>query len=354
MTTSEASQHAPNTDEMKALIAQDLAASNDLAGRITRLRQDISEGKTLPPKKIDLMERSNKDMTKDTLLRIEKIEEAREISATDREMLQALNARLAVCDLQTMRLAELRDLETAARGEKKREFLEAETNETETPLSPKHAGEVAPEEKYASTPDTHAIDQCSSTGEHGADSYRGDTTEEEEDPEIDQSSWPLLYRILSVDPSTKSEDISAAVGKARKTLAPKHNPKNLPNDPAAPARWEAITKAHDVLAHPEKRSWASVERVNQQPIDRLVYNIGDETAHMTIRCCIWHILNTFGAVGGRDAKSYFGDSVVLIVLTYQNPPAPPTASVTTQHLYIHAYRLHCMDEYGCEDNPFPA
>jgi hypothetical protein len=106
-----------STSDLKSLIAADLAASNELAARITQLRLDIADGKPLPDKKVDLMERSNKDMTKDLVSRVEKIESSADaLDATDREMLQALNARLAVCDLQAMRLAELRDVEVMARS----------------------------------------------------------------------------------------------------------------------------------------------------------------------------------------------------------------------------------------------
>ena len=108
--------HETSTEELKALIAHDLAASNELANRIEQLRIDVAEGKPLPSKKVDLVERSNKDMTKDLVSRIEEIESTSTLDAMDREMLQALNARLAVCDLQAMRLAELRDVEFTARS----------------------------------------------------------------------------------------------------------------------------------------------------------------------------------------------------------------------------------------------
>ena len=108
--------HETNTAELKALIARDLAASNELADRVSQLRIDIAEGKPLPSKKVDLMEQSNRDMTKELVSRVEKIESTPDLDATDREMLQALNARLAVCDLQAMRLAELRDVEVTARS----------------------------------------------------------------------------------------------------------------------------------------------------------------------------------------------------------------------------------------------
>jgi hypothetical protein len=63
-----------NIAEMHSLIARDLAASNEVAKRITQLRQDIADGKPQPSKKFDLLERSNKNMTKELVLRVERIE----------------------------------------------------------------------------------------------------------------------------------------------------------------------------------------------------------------------------------------------------------------------------------------
>jgi hypothetical protein len=153
-----------NLAEMHSLIARDLAASNDLAARITQLRHDIAEGKPQPPKKVDLLERSNKDMTKELVLRVERIESlpAGSLGATDREMLQALDSRLAVCDLQAMRLAELRDLEFTARNTKERAYLEAEVNEgTDV------AGQEPVEELAIGHASKHAVDKLGcDTKEH--------------------------------------------------------------------------------------------------------------------------------------------------------------------------------------------
>lgn len=213
MSRSEAEKHELDAAELRSLIARDLEASNDLATRITQLRQDISEGKPLPPKKIDIMERSNKDMTKDLMLRIEKMEGAEGLTAIDREMLQALNARLAVCDMQTMRLAELRDLETAARGEKMREFLEVDAEaEAQVPLSPKQEFEAMPVDEDAANLEAHETDQGSSVGRHDNSSDNSDA-DDTDDSEPDESSWPLLYRIMGVDPSTCPEDIASALSK---------------------------------------------------------------------------------------------------------------------------------------------
>lgn len=42
---------------------------------------------------------------------------------------------------------------------------------------------------------------------------------------------------------------------ALKQLALKHSPKNFPNDPTAPERWQAIQKAYDVLSDPARKQF---------------------------------------------------------------------------------------------------
>ena len=43
------------------------------------------------------------------------------------------------------------------------------------------------------------------------------------------------------------------LGRSYKRLALKYSPKHFPNDPTAPALWETITKAHDILVDPSRR-----------------------------------------------------------------------------------------------------
>lgn len=40
-----------------------------------------------------------------------------------------------------------------------------------------------------------------------------------------------------------------------KRLALKHSPRYLPNDADAPAQWEKITKAYEVLLNPDSRQY---------------------------------------------------------------------------------------------------
>jgi hypothetical protein len=193
-----------STAELKALIARDLAASNELAERISQLRIEIAEGKPLPPKNVDLMERSNKDMTKDLVLCVEKIESASPLDVTDREMLQALNARLAVCDLHAMRLAELRDVELTARSTMWKEPLESEAKSA-----------VNEAEDDAGEHTAHVEDEEEQGGENDSESASASETHSEytEEPKIDKSHWPLLYCIMDVDPETLDRDIEPMLGK---------------------------------------------------------------------------------------------------------------------------------------------
>lgn len=197
--------HGTNTAELKALIARDLATSNELANRISQLRIDIAEGKPLPDKKVDLMERSNKDMTRDLVSRVENIESAPALDATDREMLQALNARLAVCDLQAMRLAELRDVEVTARSTMQKEAVEPKAKPDVGVAVEHDAGEHS----------ARVEDGDQEIGEEDSDSASGSETRSEysDEPEIDKSGWPLLYQIMDVDPETLDRDIEPMLEK---------------------------------------------------------------------------------------------------------------------------------------------
>lgn len=217
-----------NMEAFISLIATDLAASNALADRISQLRLDIAEGKPLPDKKVDLMERSNKDMTKDLVSRVEKIESSdAPLDANDREMLQALNARLAVCDLQAMRLAELRDVEVSARstmqkGVVKEEAKNVEANEEEEEVEAEAKPDTSPrtkfEEQKSSERELHGEDGVERDSEY--DSESDSHTEDEDsgsaysdDLGIDKSDWPLLYRIMDVDPDTLGRDIEPLLNK---------------------------------------------------------------------------------------------------------------------------------------------
>ncbi|EME39954.1 hypothetical protein DOTSEDRAFT_158568 [Dothistroma septosporum NZE10] len=98
-----------DVNDLRSIMKLDIAASNELQSRIEQLRQDISAGRRPPEEKIALCDMANKDMTKDLIRRIEKIEGQGRLTTGDREMLQAFSSRLAVCDRQGMDITELRD-----------------------------------------------------------------------------------------------------------------------------------------------------------------------------------------------------------------------------------------------------
>lgn len=176
----------------------------------------------MPTKKIDIMERSKKDMAKELMFRIEKIESSASLGPTDREMLQALNARLAVCDLQTMRLAEFRDLEVTARSEKSQEIQKPayrheksiEELSTTAPAALRQAEgltTLARETDHGAQISRETNNDFAAEGQ-GSDCEDASTDDDDDDErsEVDESGWPLLYRILALDPKISADDMSLA------------------------------------------------------------------------------------------------------------------------------------------------
>ena len=120
--------------DLKAQIQADIDASNELQARLDELRQSIKDGyKISDAHAIEGMEPEARQMLKDLMIRIEKIEEQSNLKPTDREMLQALNGRQVVFDKQIMQLAEMRDLTYEARGGA---FTWKDTVEPEKELGP--------------------------------------------------------------------------------------------------------------------------------------------------------------------------------------------------------------------------
>lgn len=150
------------------------------------------------------MERSNKDVTKDLVARIEETETKEELTASEREVEKLLNERLIVFDFLAMKLAELRDLEFQVRGEGRREVLKDEVE-----LGAKSGGDDGSERA-----DTAAVKESGRGRIASVDSTsdRSDA-EDEDDPEPDESTWPLLYRILGVDPNTPSGNMVSALNR---------------------------------------------------------------------------------------------------------------------------------------------
>ncbi len=212
-------------EELRKLIQNDIDASNDLQSRIDRLQQDLAEGKKPAIDATSLMSTQHKQIGKDLILHIEQIEAQGKLDATDRTMLQALTARLAVHDLQSARLAEYRDLQLRDEGEGLREWLP----------KPKKSGLVST--PVASTADEvddvenmPVIDRSPATledlypdmyGPGGSAASRGEEELSEPEAQVendefalsddldedvpDKSSWPLLYRIVDIDPKTPND-----------------------------------------------------------------------------------------------------------------------------------------------------
>lgn len=203
----------PNITEIRSLIQHDLLASNDLAARITQLRHDIAAGKQHPVNGTNIMEISNRDRTKHLVARIASIESQDPMSRTDRELLQALNARLAVCDGLAMRLAELRDLEIEARGERQMAFLGSDPDAGVKVVEPTTD---VPAYRPGLSGVSSLVDdlkRLSIAGEeYVQESGASENGEEDaDDDEVDTSaSWPLLYRILDIDPKTSSDSMKQA------------------------------------------------------------------------------------------------------------------------------------------------
>ncbi|OQO01605.1 hypothetical protein B0A48_12641 [Cryoendolithus antarcticus] len=267
--------HGTFLTDLRALIAADVAASNALQTRIAQLEDDLAAGKSLPDKKVDLMERSNKDIVRDLVARLESIEGSANLTATDREMMQALNARLAVCDLLAMRLAKLRDLEFQARGTQ--EFLEVEAlpasrSKSKSTAKP-HEEDVEPLLRPATPEDRNAkqaeedegADEELPTSHDTAEDDEEVQAESDEEAEPDKSTWPLLYQIIDVDPRTEDGDFKQACDLSLKRLARKNNPKFLPNDADASRRWAAVIKAHETLIDPERKRFYDMR--NKTPVD---------------------------------------------------------------------------------------
>lgn len=158
-------------EELRAAAKQDLAASNELQARIDQLRSGGPEATTSTG--LTLMQQQHKEIGWNLIRDIDLIEDNGNLTATDRTMLQALNAHLAVHDLQTARLAEHRDLLLGSK-----EWLEA-ADESDRGVPVAHSSEPVEEIQKSSVEDA-----------------------EEDDPPPSKSTWPRLYQILDVDPKT--------------------------------------------------------------------------------------------------------------------------------------------------------
>ncbi|KAK4549046.1 hypothetical protein LTR36_007502 [Oleoguttula mirabilis] len=320
--------------DLKELVQQDIQTSQALQRRIDAIRTAIAEGTTIPDDNVIDLESESKKMLKDLIVRIEEIEEQPSLTATDRETLQALNARQVVCDKQVMQLAEFRDLQWQALG---RDYYKAEYESLElekrleagtkaqmyrkmpvpvsvpeqkpvsrggqasggaptcavkasTAAGPSMESVAEPVDSrdigaapYAASPATHpahaAHDESFVEVMYEGDEGEGEDggVEDEEDEEPDKTTWPLCYRILNVDPKTDPHYYQEVCERAYRSLSLQHEPKRLPNDPEAPARWAAITKAYETLTDPARKQYYDMhgkESADLQDFDLSTLSIG--------------------------------------------------------------------------------
>lgn len=218
-TTTAISSAGLSIADLKTLVMKDLEASNELQTRIDQLRKDVAEGEQQPDQRqVSLMGEEQKRIGKDLVLRIEQIEEQNTLTPTDREMLQALNSRLAMHDLQRMRLAEYGDLQRKPEEwlayEKLPKDARMATDATPlaapgsptAPLAPSAESRSEPSHDSApdaeTTPASYAT-RCEQHEEEDDDGYvSNDDAASDEESEVHKSDWPLLYRIVDVDPAT--------------------------------------------------------------------------------------------------------------------------------------------------------
>ena len=223
---------------LKELAKEDLKASNEVQARIDQLWKDAQEGKKPDIMELNLMGSDHKRIGADLVRRIEQIESQEKISATDREMLQALTARLGAHDLQRARLAQFQHVQYDVRGEIPPEFLEVghssghatpltkgrrmptttqptlhpwvgvDSTSASTPISHQASTAAAADSRdigaseYA-MPKPHAAQVTNASEEEDEGSvYSRDEDEDRKELEVDKSSWPLLYRIMDIDPGT--------------------------------------------------------------------------------------------------------------------------------------------------------
>ncbi|KAK4556383.1 hypothetical protein LTR86_006527 [Recurvomyces mirabilis] len=293
-----------NTAELRELIKQDIEESRELQTQIDRLTHDLEQGNAPPEGNVlGHIESQSKKMSKELARRIEQIEEIPTKSASDREFLQALNARQVAWDRQIMQISEIADLIYEARkgavkeGGDREEFLEheqkslkhskqtfdGEATTAAVPAMPVpgahqpilsgptaalkvNLGSSSSEEAGSNTSergsgsvvdDPEELAACEDELHEGEEYDEGDDYYEDEEEEIepDKSHWPLCYRILDITPETPAADMGVACKKACQRLAPKHDPARLPNDADAPARWAAIVKARETLEDLERKAF---------------------------------------------------------------------------------------------------
>lgn len=190
-----------NIDDLKQRIERDIAASNELQQHIDRLREDITVGKPIDDNEVALIGVEHKQIGRDLVFKIEQIENQDKLDAADRNMLQVLTTRLGVHDLQSARIAEFGDLRAP------KEFLKDEPDPqnkhslTQPILAPLDSRKLA----AGKSSDSLVSTRGSTSDERDSDdddSYEFAEDDNGEHSGVDKSTWPLLYRIVDLDPDT--------------------------------------------------------------------------------------------------------------------------------------------------------
>ena len=218
-----------NIEDLRQLVKKDLEASNELQRRIDRTRNDIAAGEKLNSTEVSLLGVEHKAIGRDLVHRIEQIEQQQNLTADDRNMLQALTARLGIHDLQSARIAELGDLLAPSEWLKVEEHPKGATSADKERTGSQAMEGTMPRESSPPAPLLEPATGSSQSSELTAGSSPMSlqptgsydvideddladeyiiVEEDDEDAGVDKSSWPLLYRILDIDPDTPDDDFN--------------------------------------------------------------------------------------------------------------------------------------------------
>ena len=219
-------------EDLKALVQEDVEAVRFWQIRIDELRKDFEKGNI--PKGNELSGISTRLRTtgRHLIQRIEQIETQKNRTATDRDMLQQLEARVGAHDLLRSKLTELeRDIRTwlhqnemrgaeqsqrysnpaysgRQRSEDKPATPSAKRSSSSSSKSTTTSIETNVSESIGAMPDPVRSTTSAGNDQHYGENdgkdvrSKGEQGEANRKPSIGRSDWPILYRILDIDPKT--------------------------------------------------------------------------------------------------------------------------------------------------------
>lgn len=254
-----------NINDLRSLIKLDIVASNELEAKIDLFRQDARTGKNPPAEKLDQMELTNKDMTKDVVRNIEKIESQghpSKLTTTDREVLQALHARLATCDQQAMRLAELRDMLSEVQRKQQKEAPLPLGGKPRTPDNSPSPRKVT--ESLRGVPDVGVRERTESrelpgppSPQRGSDATYGKNFTSTPSPRFDE---PVSQSFPRRSSRVYAANDFAGVQSPRRSNDSFFSKAPAPAFPPPPRRSVSIKQAHDYPLPPSPRMPPSPRR----------------------------------------------------------------------------------------------